>query len=382
MKIAFFTDTYYPDINGVARTYQRLVSFLAGRGIQTEIFAPAGSECGEADPSITRFMSYNFFLYPECKIAFPNYYHIHRVLDRFKPDLIHIATPFALGLAGLKYAKAHDVPAVGVFHTNFPQYLAYYRVPWLKKMAWQYLRWFHSQLDRTFCPSTDTKKLLIRHSIPNLDIWRRGVDQNMFNPARRSLEFRRQQAIDDKKVLLYVGRLAPEKSVDVLLKALVVANSSSANMHLLVVGDGPKRKELEEIAPDNVTFLGYRSGGELAKIYASADIFVCPSVTETFGNVVLEAMAAALPVIAPLAGGIKENLFPDKTGLACLPHNAHSMANAICRMANDEGLRSALANQAYEHAKSQTWDAVLSGLMHSYQNVIESQRVSNLSSTA
>jgi len=380
MRIALFTDTYTPDINGVARTYQRLTAFLKNKGVDIKIFAPASGKETGSEYNITRFFGWDFFLYPECKLSFPNYFKIHRELEEFKPDLIHIATPFVLGLAGLKYAKSHGVPTVAVFHTNFPQYLQYYRIPWLKKAAWQFLRWFHAQVDKTFCPSSETKKLLNRHGIQNLGIWRRGVEQQMFNPRWRSPELREEHGLQDKKVLLYVGRLAPEKNADVLIQALTVANKTCGDLHLLVVGDGPCRSELELIAPSNVTFLGYKSGEELSRLYASADFFVCPSVTETFGNVVLEAMASALPVVAPLAGGIKENLFPNITGLACLSHNYLSMANAISLLATDNELRQQLAENAYKHAKAQSWDAVLSGLLENYQEVINDRGVDRISS--
>lgn len=372
MRIAIFTDTYLPQINGVSRTYQRLIAYLADQGIGIKLFAPSGFAGTEkkADNTITRFMSCDFFLYPECQISFPNYLTVHRELDNFRPDLIHIATPFLLGLTGLKYANNHSVPKVAVFHTNFPQYLEYYGVPWLKKIAWRFLRWFHRQVDHTFCPSADTVRLLTRHGIGRLSVWRRGVDQNLFNPAYRSLEFRRRLAIADKTVLLYVGRLAPEKDVDVLLKALEAANACCEKLHLLVVGDGPLRQALQLTAPSNVTFLGYLAGKELSEAYASADIFVCPSVTETFGNVILEAMASSLPVIAPLAGGIKENLFPGTTGLDCLPRNHFSMASAITRMTKENGLRNALSEQAFEHARNQSWDAVFARLLDGYQQVI------------
>jgi glycosyltransferase involved in cell wall biosynthesis len=370
MRIALFTDTYTPDINGVARTYQRLTAYMRDQGVEIKIFAPAGGKDTGMEYNITRFFGLDFFLYPECKLSFPNYFTIHSELEEFKPDLIHIATPFVLGLAGLKYAKSHDVPTVAVFHTNFPQYLKYYRIPWLKKAAWRFLRWFHAQVDRTFCPSTETKKLLTRHGIPNLDIWRRGVEQHVFSPKWSTPQLREHFGVQNKKVLLYVGRLAPEKNADVLFQALLVANKSRDDLHLVVVGDGPSRSELELIAPANVTFLGYKSGEELSRLYASADIFVCPSVTETFGNVILEAMASRLPVVAPLAGGIKENLFPNITGLACLAHNYLSMASAICQLAADDELRSRLAKNAYNHATSQSWDAIFSGLLKSYEEVI------------
>lgn len=373
MRVAIFTDTYPPQVNGVAKTYRRLVSYLVSQNVKTMVFAPAGS--GDAPPedtsaAVMRLWSYDFFLYPECKISLPNYLHIKAALHRFRPDLIHIATPFPIGLAGMKYANDYGVPKVAAFHTNFPQYLQYYHLQFLQNLAWRFLQWFHNQASVNYCPSRETMHLLQRRGIANLELWSRGVDRQLFHPGRRSAALRRSLGVADKLVLLYVGRLAPEKSVDILLQALRTANHQCAGLHLLVVGDGPCRRELEAVAPENVTFLGYKYGEDLARLYASADIFVCPSVTETFGNVVLEAMAAGLPVIAPLAGGIKQNLLPGKTGLPCLPLNALSMAAQIVRLAADAPLRHALATQASRHAAGQTWEAVFSRLLDSYRQVV------------
>ena len=373
MRFALFTDTFTPQINGVARTYQRLIAYLESKNVETRVFAPAGGlpENETENPSVVRFFSCDFFLYPDCQFSLPNYFSAHHILSEFQPDLIHLATPFMMGLTGLKYANDHHIPKVAVFHTNFPQYLEYYRLPWLKKLAWRFLRWFHQQAEKNYCPSQDTRKLLRRHGVNKLEIWTRGVDSGLFNPNRKSLEFRRQLGLEDKTVLLYVGRLAPEKSVEVLLKALYAANSANKKLHLLIAGDGPSRAGLQQAAPPNVTFLGYKSGQELAGIYATSDIFVCPSVTETFGNVILEAMASGLPVIAPLSGGIKENLFPAKNGLSCLPLNPLSMSGAILEMAADTMLRQQLADQAYAHAKRQSWDEVFYRLLSSYLEVVE-----------
>ncbi|EGO64224.1 glycosyltransferase family 4 protein [Acetonema longum] len=374
MRIALFTDTFTPQINGVSRTYQRLVSYLQSQGIETMVLAPSGNGPDGEQQGVIRFLSCDFFLYPECQIAWPNYFSLCSALDRFRPDLVHIATPFVLGLAGLKYADSRGLPKVAVFHTNFPQYLDYYRMPLLKKLAWRFLRWFHTQADRNYCPSQETRRLLARHGIPRVDLWSRGVDHTLFNPMWHSGDLRRLHGVGDKTVLLYVGRLAPEKNVEILLQALTAANASINGLHLWIVGDGPARPALEAMAPANVTFMGYRAGQDLAGLYASADIFVCPSVTETFGNVILEAMASGLPVVAPMAGGIKENLFPMKTGLDCLPLNSLSMAEAIIRLARDRELRISLAAQAFQHASEQTWEMVFGRLVDSYRDVIERHR--------
>lgn len=376
MRIALFTDTFIPEINGVAKTYQRLIPYLHAHNIDTIVYAPCykTDECDDNSSRIVRIPGMEFPLYRGCKVCLPDYPALQRTLDHQTPDLIHLATPFSLGITGLIYAKQHNIPKVAAFHTDFPRFLEYYGLPQCKKLAWRFLRWFHFQAEKNYCPSVDTMRMLQLQGIKHVELWSRGVDCDLFNPAFRSRPFRQSLGIDEKTVLLYVGRLAPEKSVDILLQAFSLANQACDNLHLLIVGDGPSEKSLREQAPDNVSFLGALSGVELSTAYASAEFFICPSTTETFGNVILEAMASSLPVIASLSGGIKQNLYPLQTGLACLPQNPASMADSMNQLIRDAALRNRLAQQAYDHAKKQSWDEVFSRLVESYRHVLSKKR--------
>lgn len=372
MRLAIFTDTYLPQVNGVAKTLGRLSAFLVEKKIPHVIFAPATKGGDNQENNVYTFASHDFFLYPECKISMPNYNKISDILEKFQPTLIHVTTPFPIGLLGLKYAGEHNIPAVASYHTNFVQYLEYYGLNFLKPISWNIFRWFHNKFQRNFCPSQETLRLLKRRGINNLEVWSRGVSLEAFHPSKQSEELRRKMGGDGKILLLYVGRLAPEKNIDVLLAALHSVNYQVKDkIHLALVGDGPAKEQLQAKAPENVTFFGYLQGDELAQAYASADIFVFPSVTETLGNVVLEAMASGLPVIAAKAGGIKDNLRHLENGLACQPRNSLSMAQAILTMVEDDDLRVRLAEQAFAYAGTRSWEAIFSKLVESYENVIE-----------
>ncbi|HWR55900.1 MAG TPA: glycosyltransferase family 1 protein [Negativicutes bacterium] len=372
MRIAIFTDTYLPQVNGVARTLGKFTEYLRDKDVPYTIFAPALLDANLQDENVHTFPGYDFFLYRECKFAIPNYAAIRHVLQSFKPTIVHITTPFPIGFAGLKYVQESNIPAVASYHTNFPQYLEYYRLDFLQNVAWSFLRWFYNHFARTYCPSGETQRLLRKHGIRNLDIWSRGVSTGVFHPGNEDIQMRRRMGGENKILLLYVGRLAPEKEVAVLFKALQVLNARNGQkIQLAIVGDGPLRDNLQAAAPENVSFLGYLQGAELAAAYASADIFVFPSVTETLGNVILEAMASGLPVVAPWTGGIKDNLRDMENGLACIARNHLSLANKISLLVEDSVLRKKLARQAHQYAKNCSWSSVFAKLTAGYQEVID-----------
>jgi len=369
LKLAIFTDTYLPQVNGVSRTIARISSHLQKQNIPCLIFAP---ECGplpEDCKNVHTFSAFDLPFYPECKIALPSYPVVREILDSFKPDLVHLVTEFSLGLCGLKYAKDHRLPAVASYTTNFPQYLAYYKVGFLKNWAWRYLRWFHNQCRLNYCPSPAIQSLLMKKGFHNLTVWGRGIDTGLFSPDKKS-EFLKKLAPGKNLFFLYVGRLAPEKDLDVLFNAWRTVSGRLPGAQLVITGDGPLAGELKEKNVDGVVFTGYRHGEELSTIYASSDIFVFPSTTETFGNVVLEAMAAGLPVVGPAAGGVKNLLVDGHNGLACRPRNHHDMAAAMLKLARHDELRAQIGSRARQYAIERSWENLLRSLVESYRAVI------------
>jgi len=373
MKIAIFTDTFTPQVNGVTKTLNKLKEYMDLNGIEYKFFVPA-----EGDPSNTQrtisFYSIRFHLYPECKIALPRYGEVKSVLDNFKPDLIHIVTPFSVGLMGLKYGRENRIPIVSSYHTNFVEYFKYYKLQFLEGFYWKYFNWFHSFCHINFCPSLDTLTKLQKKGITNLKIWDRGIEANLYTPENYSKEIRGKYVKKDEKLILYVGRIAAEKELDVLLKAAIILNQKNSAYKLLIIGEGPQLDELKELSIPNVIFGGYKFGHELQQIYASADVFAFPSSTETYGNVILEAMASGLSVIATYEGGVKENLLDGINGLTFKAGSSLDMANKIETLLNNHQLRISLAQNAREHAIKKSWHRVFERLFADYQSIVNTAK--------
>ncbi|MGG3927937.1 glycosyltransferase family 1 protein [Metabacillus fastidiosus] len=373
MKIAIFTDTFAPDVNGVARTLKRFTDYLESNGHEFIVFAPESTKESLFSSHIHRFTSMPFFLYPECRLALPNMIQVKAKLQQFKPDLIHVATPFNIGLCGIHYAKKLNIPLVGSYHTDFDQYLSYYDLQIFSKFLWKYMHWFHRSFEKIFVPSQETLEQLRKQKFKNLYIWGRGVDCNLFHPYYSADDVVQKYNIKEKFLLSYVGRLAPEKDIDTLLQlSHNLPEAIRKNVHWLIVGDGPSKEEMMNQAPANMTFAGYLTGEDLAKVYASSDLFVFPSPTETFGNVVLEAHATGTPVIGANSGGVKNIIQQGRTGYLCEPKNIDQFSNAIITLLTNPILQLQMSNQAHKYALTQTWDSIFNGLLGEYKEVIES----------
>lgn len=373
MKIAIFTDTFSPQINGVTKNLDRFLNYFSAAGIEYRVFAP------ETEPKIDniheknvhRMKSLIFFLYPELKFSLPNYLKIKSKLLKFNPDLIHLITPFNIGLTGLYAARQNNTPIVASYHTNFDQYLDYYNINFLEKAAWKYLRWFHDQALRNYCPSEETKNELAKKDFINLDIWGRGIDAELFSPEHRDQKFIQQHNLEEKISILYVGRIAREKNLSLLMDSFKKLNKKyKEQIELIITGDGPELKKLKKNVPENVIFTGFKKGLELSKIYASADFLAFPSVTETYGNVVIEAMASGLPVVAVLAGGVKENLLNSYNGLAAENNDVAEFSSKLEDLIINDRLRDSLAHNARKYALEKSWDHIFEKMHRSYQKVI------------
>lgn len=382
MKVALFTDTFTPQINGVTKTLDRLIEYFDQAGIDYLVFAPDAPQenANSFEENIQRMLSISFFLYPECRLSVPNYFKINQRLEEYDPDLIHIVTPFNLGLCGLKYAQDNQVPLVSSYHTNFTHYLDYYNLNFLEKPIWRFFRWFHSFSERNYCPSQETLNTLKQQGINNLEVWGRGIDPDLYSPEHYDQTWIEQYKLDDKLKLLYVGRLAPEKNLKLLMNSLNKLNDKyKEQIELLITGDGPLLEELKNKAPQNVTFTGYLTGQKLSSLYATADVFVFPSVTETYGNVVLEAMASGLPVVGVLAGGVKENLIDNYNALAATEDCVEEFSTKLERIITNQQLRERLAFNARNYALNNSWQQIFNKLVASYQDVIDTTTKNSIS---
>ncbi|MFZ3589361.1 glycosyltransferase family 4 protein [Bacillus sp. DJP31] len=376
MKIAIFTDTFAPQVNGVARTLKRFTDYLEQQEIEYKVFAPDCTKDEELfSTHIHRFTSLPFFLYPECRLALPNMLHVKSQLQQFQPDIIHVATPFNVGLCGIHYAKKLNIPLVGSYHTDFDQYLEYYDLQFLSPILWKYMRWFHRSFLKTFVPSQETKEQLKRHGFTDLHIWSRGVDSALYKPNEHSTKVREKYKIKEKYVLSYVGRLAPEKDVQTLLETMkALPPNLQKNVRWLVVGDGPSKLDMQRETPSNVTFTGYLNGKELSEVYAASDLFVFPSPTETFGNVVLEALACGTPVVGANSGGVKNIIRQGKTGILCEPKKVESFVEAIVDLLENNEKRTHMSTEARVYSMTQTWSAIFNNLLDEYEMAIHESK--------
>lgn len=378
MKIAIFTDTFHPDINGVARTLKHFTNYLEKQNITFKVFAPdSNSHSNEYISShICRFKSWSLFFYPECRLAFPNLFQIKAELEAFSPDIIHVATPFNMGLCGIYLAKKLSIPLVGSYHTDFNYYLKFYNLQFLSKILWKYMKWFHKPFKKLFVPSQETYTQLHRRGFTNLEIWPHGVDCQHFHPYYDKQSIREQRGITKKYLLTFVGRLAPEKDVKTLLDvAKALPAEVNEQVQWLVVGDGPLREELEANSPAYMTFTGYLTGIELAEIYSASDLFVFPSPTETFGNVVIEALASGTPAITANSGGVKNIIQPGVTGYLCETGNAAEFVDAILQLLENDSLLIQLGREGRDYALTQNWDTIFDHLLWNYQSVFEDQNI-------
>ncbi|WNR42079.1 glycosyltransferase family 4 protein [Paenibacillus roseipurpureus] len=376
MRLALFTDTFVPQMNGVALTLGRFSQYLHRRGVEHLVFSPKSSADPGYSDDIRPITSIPFFLYPECRLALPNLLALRAELDQFQPDLMHLATPFNIGLCGLHYARKHRISHVASYHTHFDRYLSYYRMKAAVPLYWSYMKWFHQSCDATFAPSQDTISTLQEQGIDRLLLWSRGIDCTLYDPLKKSADVRTRYGITAPYLFLYVGRVAPEKDIDTLIGIMRTLPDSIKNqVHWLVVGDGPQLPELRQQAPKNVTFAGYQSGETLAQMYASADLFVFPSSTETFGNVVQEAMASGLPVIAANSGGVRDIVLNGQTGVLCTPRQPQSFVQGIASLLENPDRMTSFGVEARNYALGRSWDRIFDNLLHDYEQIVDFRRI-------
>jgi glycosyltransferase involved in cell wall biosynthesis len=369
MRLALFTDTYPEDVNGVARTLGMLVAHAAARGHRIALVTPRVSEEGaEHAVAHRQLFGVPIPIYPDLQLARGVDGPGKRMLEEFDPELVHVATESTVGLSGRNWAVRNGVPLVTSFHTYFPLYLHDYRMGFLEPAVWRYLRWFHDRSLLTFCPSHDTLEALRAQEFhPRLRIWGRGVDTELFGPHRRRAEVRQAIAPGADRILVYVGRLAAEKRVEVVLDAFPrIREATGPGTALVFVGDGPAGARLRARAGEGVYFTGFLHGESLAEAYAAGDLFVFASDTETFGNVVLEAVASGVPAVVADQGGVRESAIPGRTGVRARPNDPEAFADACIELLRDDAAREALARGAREYALSRSWEAILDGLLQEW----------------
>lgn len=364
MRIALFSDTYAPQMNGVARTLQRLVSALSERGHEVRVHTtthPGARDSAE----VRRVPSVPFWGYEELRLAAPFFPGVRRALQAWAPHVIHAATPFGLGLAGRSLARSLGIPFLTSYHTQLAQYASHYGLGAIAEHGMRYLRWFHNSGMRTLVPTRAVAEQLEARGFARLGIWPRGVDTARFHPGYRSPALRETMgARDNSLVVAYVGRIASEKGIDVAVDAMREVRRYAPDSVFALAGDGPALRSIRRAAPPHTYFAGRLSGDALSAFYASADVFVFPSVTDTFGNVLLEAMASGLAVAAADVPQSREVL--GESGIFAQPGNVRAFAAAILRCYWDRDHLDAARRASLVRARSCTWSAVWTQLIEDY----------------
>lgn len=377
MRIALFTETFVPKVDGIVTTLCQTVKQLTGLGHEVLIFAPAGGFAEYEHARIVGMKGRSFALYPELSLSLPRA-SIRAALAEFKPDLIHVADPALLGIAALYYGGGRNggamhLPLVVSYHTDLPKYLRYYGLGFLERSIWPLLRTRHNRATINLCTSVAMVEQLESHGIGKVALWPGGVDSDRFHPSRRSeaMRLRLSGGHPESPLLLYVGRLSAEKGIERLRPIL----EALPNARAALVGDGPHRKALEShFAGMPVAMPGFLHGDELAAAYASSDVFVMPSCTETLGLVILEAMSTGLPVVAARAGGIPELIEEGVSGF--LFSDESEAVAAIREVLGSPERRSAIGENARAHSASHSWKAATGLLIEHYRAACEQQPIS------
>jgi phosphatidylinositol alpha 1,6-mannosyltransferase len=369
IRLALFCDSFLPQINGVTLLLARLLAAVQARGGSVRIYTTTDPAVSEVD-DVRRWPSVAFWAYPEHRLALPTQPRVRRELRAWQPTLIHAASPFGMGLAARHAARALKVPFVSSYHTNWSAYSTLYRLGGLRRLSWQYLRWFHNGGVRTYCPTRAVEHELAKRGFRGTALWSRGVDATVFNPSHRSRSLReRLGVVGDAVLAVYVGRLGVEKGLDVALSAMhEVGRAAGRRVRFAIAGDGPYAETSRRLAPPDAIFMGKLTGRELSEFYASADIFVFPSTTDTFGNVLLEAMASGLAVVAADAGPTRE-LLSEHAGITFPPGDSEMLARVILELAASPDRRAGFARAGHSFARCCTWDRVFDDLIADYNLV-------------
>jgi len=370
LRVAYFAGSMKPGHDGVTRVLYKLIEGLNHSGIESVFYSAILPPESEQPVKMRQVPSITFPLYKEYRFAVPGYKHFEKSLKEFRPDILHINSPCSLGFAAVKFGQKYKIPVVATYHTHFASYARYYKVKVLQSFSWNYFRSIYNKCQCIYVPSKPILNELHANGINNLNYLPHGVDTEIFNKNFRSDAWKKKYGIEGKAALLFAGRLVWEKDLQTLANAYDIIMRKRNDTVFVLAGDGPIRFELEKLMPEAL-FLGYQQGKDLSTAYASSDILVFPSTTETFGNVSLEAMASGIPPICAREGGAYGIINEGNTGLIAEPRNPDSLAEKINFLLDNPEIRTDIAEKAYHFAQTQSWDNIFKKLFESYQKVID-----------
>ena len=375
MRIAYFAGSMLPGQDGVTRVLYRMTETLRAERIDHMFVSPVLPPQGSRQVPMLEVPSCSFPLYRDYRMASPDPRFFSRDVLAFRPDLLHIHSPCSLGHAAVHFGRRHGIPVVATYHTHFASYAEYYNIRFLEPFGWTYLRCLYGRCEALLVPSRPIMDELSGHGFRHLRLLPHGVDTDTFRPDLRSTTWKMECGIPaGHHALLYAGRLVWEKDLRSLVAAYERLHGMRSDITFVLAGDGPIRHELESMMPGAV-FLGHLSGRPLAEAFASADLFVFPSTTETFGNVILEAMASGTVPVCARKGGAAGVVADGVTGILCEPWNGDAMGMAINALLNDPVRRQSLARNALAHARQQSWQSIIRQMVGIYAEVLGQYRI-------
>jgi glycosyltransferase involved in cell wall biosynthesis len=372
LRVALFSGNYNYVRDGANQALNRLVDYLLRQGVQVRVYSPMVAN--PAFPATGELVDVPAIPIPgRSEYRFPLWLtaRVRRDLEQFNPTVVHVSTPDVVGHRAVSWARRHKVAVVASVHTRFDTYLAYYHMQALEPLARGLMRRFYHRCEVVLAPAQSTAAILCAQRM-NRDIqtWTRGIDRDQFNPERRDMSWRRSLGIaDDEMVIAFLGRVVMEKGLDVFADAIKAFATFGLKHRVLVIGEGPARVWFEEQLPDAI-FTGQLTGTDLARALASADVFLNPSVTEAFGNVTLEAMACALPVIAAESTGATNLVRYGMTGMLVDGTDPDEFAEALANYARDPELRRRHGEAGFAIAKTMDWDIINAAVIRAYKHAI------------
>jgi len=383
LRVALFSGNYNYVRDGANQALNRLVAYLLRQGVQVRVYSPTVKN--PAFPATGDLVSIPAVPIPgRAEYRLPTYIpaSVKRDLKAFNPNVVHVSSPDIVGHRAVTWARKNKVAAVASVHTRFDTYLAYYHLQALEPLARGIMRRFYHRCEVVLAPAESTAAILRAQRMNrDISIWARGIDRDQFNPERRDMAWRRAQGIaDDETVIVFLGRIVMEKGLDVFADAIHAVEPLGLKHRVLVIGEGPARSWFEQQLPDAI-FTGQITGTDLARALASADVFFNPSITEAFGNVTLEAMACALPVIAAEATGATSLVHVGQTGMLVDGTDPDAFAEVIALYARDPEMRRRHGLAGLEIARTMDWDTINSAVVRAYKHaIVKRQRLTRMTS--
>jgi glycosyltransferase involved in cell wall biosynthesis len=374
LRIALFSGNYNYVRDGANQALNRLVDYLLRQGVHVRVYSPTtDTPAFEPTGELVSIPSMPIPGRPEYRLGVGLSQNVRRDLAEFKPNIVHIAAPDVIGHRAVTWARRNKIPAVASVHTRFDTYLAYYHLQALEPLARGLMRRLYLRCDALLVPAESIAAILRAQRMNrHISIWSRGVDRDQWSPERRDIEWRRSLGIgDDEFVIAFLGRIVVEKGLDVYADAIDALAARGVPHRALVIGEGPARPGFEERLGPNAIFVGHQQGPDLARALASTDVLLNPSITETFGNVTLEAMASGLPVVAAVATGATSLVRDGETGVLVEPGDTDGFADALEAYVKDPELRRRHGEAGLAFAKTMDWDRINGAVLNVYRRVLE-----------